>query len=200
LLTPEKVKNRQKKRGNAVLPIGRWSLVESAGADSDRPSEMRQQQLAVICSALLRRYGVVFRAAIQRETLLPPWRQLLAYFRRMEDRDEVRGGRFVDGFSGEQFALPEAIGLLRQCREQQSVSSLTVINATDPLNLGGWLLPGPRTPAVMSNRVLLENGLPVARMVSDEIEALSGISDEARLRYKDMLRIVRAWRLSQGLR
>ena len=70
--------------------------------------------MAVACEALLRRYGVVFRAVLERESLMPPWRQLLRYFRRMEDRGEVHGGRFVDGFSGEQFALPEAVGLLKR--------------------------------------------------------------------------------------
>ncbi len=200
LLRPEKVKARQEKRGSAALPVGRWSLVGQSSVleQQDRPSEFRQQQLAVICKALLRRYGVVFRAAIQRESLLPSWRYLLAYLRRMEDRGEVRGGRFVDGFSGEQFALPEAVGLLRQCREEDSASSLVVISAADPLNLGGWLLAGQRTPAAMNNRILLENGLPVARILADEVEEFPGISSAAKSRARDMLTIVRPWRRRQG--
>ncbi len=201
LLRPEKIKARQQKRGKPALPIGRWSLVKPAPTDEPgaRPSEYRQQQIASVCKALLRRYGVVFRAAIQRESMLPPWRILLAYLRRMEDRGEVRGGRFVDGFSGEQFALPEAVGLLRQCREQTEDQSLLVISAADPLNLGGWILPGPRTPAAMNNRILLENGLPVARIIGDEVEELKGISPAAKSRARDLLIIVRPWRSRQGI-
>ncbi|MFT5139888.1 MAG: ATP-dependent Lhr-like helicase [Lysobacterales bacterium] len=198
LLRPEKIKARQEKRRQPALPVGRWSLVRQEESSNDtelhRPSEFRQQQLSAICKALLRRYGVVFRAGVQRETLLPPWRQLLAYLRRMEDRGEVRGGRFVDGFSGEQFALPEAVGLLRQNRDVASESSLVVISAADPLNLGGWILTGPRTPSAMNNRILLENGLPVARMIGDEVEELKGISKEASAKSRDLLTIVRPWR------
>jgi ATP-dependent Lhr-like helicase len=195
LLRPEKIKTRQEKRRGMSLPVGRWSLVQnSADESTGRPSEIRQQQLASICMALLRRYGVVFRAVIQRETMLPPWRYLLSYLRRMEDRGEVRGGRFVDGFSGEQFALPEAVGLLRQCREPDSNQSLVVISASDPLNLGGWVLAGQRTPAAMNNRILLEGGLPVARLISDEFEEFSSISKSASTRARDLLTIVRPWK------
>ncbi len=112
----------------------------------------------------------------------------------MEDRGEVRGGRFVDGFSGEQFALPEAVGLLRQCREPAGQKKLCVIGAVDPLNLGGWLSPGPRTPAVSGNRLLLEDGMPVARIVSDQFEELPGISRAAAVRAQEMLTVVRPWR------
>jgi ATP-dependent Lhr-like helicase len=112
----------------------------------------------------------------------------------MEDRGEVRGGRFVDGFSGEQFALPEAIGLLRQSREPVENPALRVISAVDPLNLGGWLLPGPRTPATTGNRILLEDGLPVARIMGDKLEELPGISHRARSHARDMLTVVRPWR------
>jgi ATP-dependent Lhr-like helicase len=199
LLRPERFKARHERRASKSaqgLPVGRWSLVEAGGApqDADRPIEARQQRLAVICLALLRRYGVVFRAVVQRETLVPPWRYLLAYLRRMEDRGEVRGGRFVDGFSGEQFALPEAIGLLRQCREPAGRGCLKVISAVDPLNLGGWLAPGPRTAASPGNRILLEDGLPVARMLGDQFEELPGISRRARGHAREMLTVVRPWR------
>jgi len=203
LLRPERVKAKQERRARLArpgqaLPVGRWSLVAAAepgdGDGAQRPQELRQQRLATVCHALLRRYGVVFRAAVQREPLLPPWRQVLAYLRRMEDRGEVRGGRFVDGFSGEQFALPEAAGLLRRCLEPDDQSRLVVISAADPLNLGGWLLAGPRTPASANNRVLLEDGQPVARLVNDEIEEMKGISARARQRARDLLTVVRPWR------
>ena len=140
---------------------------------------VEQRKLGIICQSLLRRYGVVFRAVIQRETLLPPWRELLNYLRRMEDRGEVRGGRFVDGFSGEQFALPEALGLLRQAKTASEQPVYSVISACDPLNLGGLIVPGVKTPSVTGNRILLENGLPVARIIGDELQEFANISAEA---------------------
>ena len=148
----------------------------------------------VICQSLLRRYGVVFRAVIQRETLLPPWRELLNYLRRMEDRGEVRGGRFVDGFSGEQFALSEALGLLRQSVKTDRTPIFTVISACDPLNLGGLITPGAKTPAITGNRILLENGLPVARVMADELEEFPGISHQASLEAKKNLLVIRPLR------
>jgi len=111
---------------------------------------------------------------LERETLLQPWRHLLRYLRRMEDRGEVYGGRFVDGFSGEQFALPEAIGLLRRHGKAPLHRQLKVINAADPLNLGGFITPGVKTPAKPGNRILLEDGVPAARLVSGEVELLKG--------------------------
>jgi ATP-dependent Lhr-like helicase len=201
LLRPEQHKARmESRRGrHGVSPVGRWSLLQPLPTTGSElgPASQRQGQLAHICQALLRRYGVVFRAVLQREGLLPPWRELLYALRRMEDRGEVRGGRFVDGFSGEQFALPEALGLLRQCVEPGQ-GGLRVISATDPLNLGGFILPGPRTPAVATHRVLLEDGLPVARWVGEQVEELPGISAAARHSAPDLLRVVMPWRPRRG--
>ena len=111
----------------------------------------------------------------------------------MEDRGEVRGGRFVDGFSGEQFALPEALGLLRQPAETSGKSLFTIISACDPLNLGGLIVPGVKTPSVAGNRILLENGLPVARVLADELEEFSGISEQASREARQRLLVVRHW-------
>jgi ATP-dependent Lhr-like helicase len=111
----------------------------------------------------------------------------------MEDRGEVRGGRFVDGFSGEQFALPEALGLLRQPVDPGNRPTLTVISACDPLNLGGLITPGVKTPAVAGNRILLENGVPVARCIGEELEAFSGISAHASHEAKRRLLVVKPW-------
>ncbi|HKX55694.1 MAG TPA: hypothetical protein VJN01_06320, partial [Xanthomonadales bacterium] len=97
---------------------------------------------------------------------------LLRYFRRMEDRGEVQGGRFVDGFSGEQFALAEAVGLLRNTDLQDEGDMYTVIAATDPLNLGGIITPGVKTAAINTHRILLQRGLPVARLQGDSVEVL----------------------------
>ena len=142
--------------------------------------EIPGAELATVCRALLRRYGVVFRAVLERETLAPPWREVLALLRRMEDRGEVHGGRFVDGFSGEQFALPEAVGLLRRHAETGE-PRFAVIGAVDPLNLGGIIVPGAKTPAVNGWRILLHDGVPLARSQGEDIELLdqrSGIPVE----------------------
>ncbi len=157
--------------------LGRWSAISQDAADGSAMS--RQERLQAICQALLRRYGVVFRAVLAREGLLPTWRELLMFLRRMEDRGEVHGGRFVDGFSGEQFALPEAVGLLRRSVPKEGQPRWVVINATDPLNLGGFITPGVKTPSKAANRILLEYGVPAARFVGDEVEVLQGASRDA---------------------
>ena len=105
--------------------------------------------------------------------MIPPWRHLLRYLRRMEDRGEVRGGRFVDGFSGEQFALPEAVGLLRRQEKADEGRALKVVSAADPLNLGGIITPGVKTAARAGSRILLLNGVPAARIQGDDLELLS---------------------------
>ncbi|HEY5774897.1 MAG TPA: hypothetical protein VIS57_02325, partial [Xanthomonadales bacterium] len=197
LLRPEaqKLRRSRQARGRAPnVPVGRWSIA-GAGFEQGTGGQGNhgQQRLAVICQSLLRRYGVVFRAVIQRETLLPPWRELLQYLRRMEDRGEVRGGRFVDGFSGEQFALPEALGLLRQPAESRDKPVFSVISACDPLNLGGLIVPGARTPATIANRILLENGLPVARALGEDLEEFPGISAQARREARPRLLVVKPW-------
>ncbi|MDX2419050.1 MAG: DEAD/DEAH box helicase [Xanthomonadales bacterium] len=199
LLRPEAQKlrrSRQAKRHAPNLPVGRWSITGTGfgSVQTESFSNGAQQRLAVICQSLLRRYGVVFRAVIQRETLLPPWRELLNYLRRMEDRGEVRGGRFVDGFSGEQFALPEALGLLRQPVETNGKPIFTIISACDPLNLGGLIVPGVKTPSITGNRVLLENGLPVARMIGEEFQEFANIGAEASREARRRLLVVRPWR------
>jgi len=170
--------------------LGRWSVIGTAKPAGRDEAFSEQAVLAILCETLLRRYGVVFRAVLERETLLPPWRQLLRYLRRMEDRGEVHGGRFVDGFSGEQFALPEAIGLLRRHAAKPDNEQLRVINATDPLNLGGIITPGVKTPAKAGNRILLENGVPAARLQGDEIELLAGAKAVSSLEAERQLRVV----------
>jgi len=113
---------------------------------------------------LLRRYGVVFRDLLVRESLNSGWRDLLVQYRRMELRGEIRGGRFVDGFTGEQFALPEALESLRALRRtgtEPSARQDMKVSAADPLNLAGIILPGPRVPAVPTNYLVFRNGILV---------------------------------------
>ena len=131
---------------------GRWSLLHSDGADRDRSVES-------CCWMLLRRYGVVFRDLLARETNLPRWRELQIGFRRLEDRGEVRGGRFVDGFQGEQFALPVAVESLRANRKLPMNGERVVIAAADPLNLVGIVVPGERIPAISGRSVTFKGGM-----------------------------------------
>jgi ATP-dependent helicase Lhr and Lhr-like helicase len=133
---------------------GRWSLLYPAeGSD-------RNSLVEATCWMLLRRYGVVFREVLARESNLPKWRELLIAFRRLEDRGEVRGGRFVNGFLGEQFALPEAVESLRAMRNLPVSGETVSISAADPLNLVGFIVPGERVPAITGKYVNFRDGVP----------------------------------------
>src|SRR5262249_59457116 len=103
---------------------------------------------------------------------LPPWRDLLRVYRRLESRGEVRGGRFVAGFSGEHFALPDAVGMLREVRRRPAAEALISLSGADPLNLVGILTPGPRLPALTGNRLLYRDGLPIAVLSAGEVQFL----------------------------
>jgi ATP-dependent helicase Lhr and Lhr-like helicase len=132
---------------------GRWSLLPepASGCDPDELAEAVAEQLAV-------RWGVVFRDLLARENIAVPWREVLWAFRRMEARGTVSGGRFVNGFSGEQFAHPDAVGLLREIRKRPRNGETVALSAADPLNLAGIVLPGPRIPAVATNSVSYTDG------------------------------------------
>jgi ATP-dependent Lhr-like helicase len=148
---------------------GRWALTRRAppepGAAQANPGSTEH-----IARTLLRRYGVVFWRLLAREAeWLPPWRDLLRVYRRLEARGEIRGGRFVAGFSGEQYALPEAIGALREVRRQAGTGEFVSLSGADPLNLAGILTPGPRLAALTGNRVLFRDGLPVAWLAGGEV-------------------------------
>jgi ATP-dependent helicase Lhr and Lhr-like helicase len=122
---------------------------------------------------LLKRWGVVFWKLLEREAdWLPPWRDLLMCLRRLEARGEIRGGRFIAGFSGEQFALPEAIGSLREARRRENDLQLVSLSAADPLNLIGILTPGGRLPALTGNRMLYRDGVPIAVYAGSEVKFL----------------------------
>ena len=133
---------------------GRWSLLPPALADADRDelAEAVAQQLAA-------RWGVVFRDVVARENLAVPWRDILWAFRRLEARDVIRGGRFVNGFSGEQYAHPDAVDVLKSVRRQPHNGEVAHLSAADPLNLTGIVLPGPRVPAIRANTVTYVDGI-----------------------------------------
>jgi ATP-dependent Lhr-like helicase len=162
-----------KRRRTALFGVedaGRWALIRrkspAAGAANAFPRETVEQ----VARTLLRRYGVVFWRMLAREAdWLPPWRELLMACRRLEARGEIRGGRFVAGFSGEQFALPEAVGLLRNARNEGQTGRLTAVNGADPLNLVGIVVPGAKVPALYGNRVLYRDGAALAALVAGEV-------------------------------
>jgi ATP-dependent Lhr-like helicase len=122
---------------------GRWALLRPAHAEVSSDG-LKIETLEAIARQLLLRWGVVFRDLLARETITPAWRDLLVTFRRMEAQGEIRGGRFVSGFVGEQFARPEAVELLREIRRDRNSGEAPHVAAADPLNLGGIITPGAR--------------------------------------------------------
>jgi ATP-dependent helicase Lhr and Lhr-like helicase len=124
-----------------------------------------------VARTLLQRYGVVFRRLLEREAAwLPQWRDLLRVYRKLEARGDIRGGRFVAGFAGEQFALPEAIGMLREVRREPLTGETVSLSGADPLNLAGILTPGAKLPALTGSRLLYRDGFPIAMLASGEVQ------------------------------
>mgnify|MGYP001439170111 CR=1 FL=1 len=175
LLTPDD-KRRPERRLRALrggrapartLPVGRWALLRPRAAEvAPEPHDARLEQRSddnaeAMARVLLRRYGVVLRELTVREPLAPPWRSLLAALRHMEARGEIRGGRFVSGLIGEQFALPEAVEALRATRRQPDDDAIVLIASADPLNLVGILTPGARVPATSGQVIAFQRGVPI---------------------------------------
>ena len=154
--------SRFRRRPRRRRPSSRWSVLVADTAAEDA-IEARAIQL-------LHRYGIVFPEVLARESLAPRWRDLLRIYRRAEARGEIRGGRFVAGFVGEQFALPEAVDALRAIRKSRPDGRLTVVSGCDPLNLAGVLTPGPRVPAVLGNYLVFRDGVPVASLQAGEVQ------------------------------
>jgi ATP-dependent Lhr-like helicase len=148
---------------------GRWCLLFQGETKDDA------QSVESVCWVLLKRYGVVFRELLTRESFQHTWRELLIALRRLEDRGEVRGGRFVNGFLGEQFALPVAVDSLRASRSQPPSGEVITISAADPLNLVGIIVPGPKVPAISGRFVSYRDGVAVDSFPGDrESSALAG--------------------------
>jgi ATP-dependent Lhr-like helicase len=176
--------------------VGRWSLLRPEGSapaspyeEATEPRPAREQALEYFARALLRRYGVVFRRLLEREALNASWFELSRIYRRLEARGEIRGGYFVAGVSGEQFALPEAIPLLRSVRKKAEAGHLLAISGADPLNLVGILAPGPRIPAIAATRVLLRDGVPIAALKAGQIVKLTNAPVESEARIAHALRV-----------
>jgi len=170
-------KRRRKTTLASIEFAGRWSLlkteVTSVRSRNGAESSARQAAIEKFARALLRRYGVVFRRLLERESLGVNWYDLGRIYRRWEARGEIRGGYFVGGVSGEQFALPGAIGLLRSIRKGPSNGELITLSAADPLNLQGILTPGPRIASLTASRILFRDGLPIAALEAGEIRKVS---------------------------
>jgi ATP-dependent helicase Lhr and Lhr-like helicase len=149
-----------------IESAGRWALLRDGSEVPDA------ERVELVARTLLRRYGVVFKRVLAREPAAPSWRELLLTYRRLEARGEIRGGRFVSGMSGEQFALPEAVGQLRAVRRQEPGARLVAVGGADPLNLIGIITPGERIPAVARNRILYRDGVPVLALEGGEVKSL----------------------------
>ena len=163
---------RKRRRLFQMADAGRWALVRRPAADA----QDRDEAVEALVRTLLRRWGVVFWKLLLREAdWLPPWRDILLCCRRLEARGEIRGGRFVAGFSGEQFAAPDAVGRLRDVRRQPGSGQHVALSAADPLNLIGILTPGPRLAALTGNRLLYRDGLPIAVHAADEVRFLEAL-------------------------
>jgi ATP-dependent helicase Lhr and Lhr-like helicase len=180
-------KRRRRTNLASIEFAGRWSLLrtqlsldsQSSGNGLRVDAPLRDAAVKKFARALLLRYGVVFRRLLERESFAVTWYELGRIYRQWEARGEIRGGYFVGGASGEQFALPEAIGLLRSVRKAPPKDELITLSAADPLNLQGILTPGPRIAALTANRILFRNGLPLAALEAGEIRKFSedSISD-----------------------
>jgi ATP-dependent Lhr-like helicase len=174
---------------------GRWTLLRKiapiTAVNGEAHSRASDESVEAFARALLRRYGVVFRRMLEREALSVSWYELGRIYRRLEARGEIRGGHFVNGVSGEQFALPGAIGLLRSLRKAAPKGELNVISAADPLNLLGILTPGPRIAAIAANRILFQDGLPVAALDGGKIVQLDRQLDLSEREIRQTLIVVK---------
>jgi ATP-dependent helicase Lhr and Lhr-like helicase len=190
-------RRRRHKPVTSLEFAGRWSLLRpavgmsfcssgpihpsGAAAASDKPTGdrnliptgTRDDAVEAFARVLLRRYGVVFRRVLEQESLRASWFELIRVYRRLEAQGEIRGGHFVAGVSGEQYALPEAVGLLRAIRKTAPKGDLVPISAADPLNLTGVLTPGIRVAAVSAHRVLLRDGVPTVALKAGQIVPLA---------------------------
>ncbi len=202
LLAPAAKRSRSTRqiRGGAFIggmaDAGRWALVRKGTPapveTSARRPALDPEALEHIAMTLLRRYGVVFWRLLDREAdWLPPWRDLLRVYHRLEARGDIRGGRFVAGVPGEQFALPEAVGLLREVRKRPLAGEMIAISAVDPLNQVGTLLPGERVPAIAGNRILYRDGVPLALLIAGKPELLAELDEDDQRKARQLLAVAR---------
>jgi ATP-dependent helicase Lhr and Lhr-like helicase len=188
LLVPSSQRSRSHGRGArrrrslalfAMADAGRWAIVRRPPPMPASPSlspSADMEAVEHVVRTLLKRWGVIFWKLLAREAQwLPPWREILMCCRRLEARGEIRGGRFIAGFSGEQYALPEAVAPLREARRRPQTGQLVSLSGADPLNLIGIVTPGPRLPSLAGNRLLYRDGLPIATYAAGEVRFLESL-------------------------
>ena len=171
---------RLRRRARQRRPTTRWSLLQPTDTGPNL-AESRAFQL-------LKRYGIVFPDLLTREPMTPSWRDLLHVYRRAEARGEIRGGRFVAGFMGEQFALPETVDILRSMRKSEPTGELLTISGCDPLNLVGIITPGPRVPALLGNLVVYRDGVPVGSVEGGKLLERCSLDEATR---REILALIR---------
>jgi len=193
LLTPSNKRTNssmKRKRREAVYDManaGRWSLLSREAKPSNGRVSYDREAVEKIARILLKRYGVVFKRVLEREDVALPWRELLKTYHRLEARGEIRGGRFISGFSGEQFALPEAVGMLRAMRRTPGEGVLVSVSAADPLNLVGIITPGDRVSAFAANRILYRDGVPITTFESGSVRFLVEMDSASEWKAKNAL-------------
>jgi ATP-dependent Lhr-like helicase len=179
LLTPPR--HHKRRPYGRLAGAGRWTLSKRKRVNDGAWKANDGERVEQIARALLRRYGVVFMRMLEREAgCLPKWRDLLRVYRKLEARGEIRGGRFVAGFSGEQFALPDAVVALRVIRRRTLEDSLVSVSGADPLNFAGILMPGPKLAALAGNRLLYRDGVPIAFLEAGETRFLEPIETDVK--------------------
>ena len=156
-----------------MFAAGRWSLLRAPVViDPDEPAE-EMDSVERFARQLLRRWGVVFREVVAREARAPAWGALVRVYRKLEMRGEIRGGRLVASFVGEQFALPEALEALRAVRNEPLRGETVRLSGCDPLNLVGIIVPGEKIPATMGSSVILRDGMPLVEEAAPDVMAAS---------------------------
>jgi ATP-dependent Lhr-like helicase len=154
---------------------GRWTALDSRSATALTERSARETAIETQARVLLRRYGVVFRRLLTRETSATSWRELVRVYRRLEARGEIRGGRFVAGMSGEQFALPDAVERLRETRRTPHDGRCLSVSAVDPLNLAGIVTSGDRVRAIAGHRLVYRDGVPLAVLEGEYLRPLTQV-------------------------
>ncbi len=199
LLLPEHRKSGARRRRRApslgIEDAGRWNLLEirrqTEAAQSGRRSAawdaLDEEQLQRLIEIHLERWGVICRAVMVRESLAPPWRVLLPALRKLELQGKLRGGRFVAGLPGEQFARAETVDALRKFGREQRPQRHFVLSAADPLNLLHLVMPGHSLPRLAKNRVLYRGGKPLAVLAAGKISLFAEAGNEEQWRLRQMI-------------
>ena len=196
LLTPDARKpsghsNGRRRAAFGVEDAGRWSLMREQSPSSDSSNTLDSEQLERLIMIYLERWGVLFKRVLERESSAPPWRVLLQKLRSMELQGSIRGGRFIAGIAGEQFALPESVSTLRQFARNQDASERATeyvsVAAADPVNLLGIVLPETRLAKLAKNRVLYKDGLPLAVLEKNEVRFLREVQEQEQWQLQQVL-------------